>query len=66
MQNIIVTLILTRMLSIRILFESFTVSVPCVFVHIKKHKKNFQKKNHGNHICSTFTRFFAVVNKILF
>lgn len=62
MQNIIVTLILTRMLSIRILFESFTVSVPCVFVFIKK----LSKKNHGNHICSTFTRFFAVVNKILF
>lgn len=63
MQNIIVTLILMRMLSIRILFESFTVSVPCVFVFIKK---TFKKKNHGNHICSTFTRFFAVVNKILF
>lgn len=40
MQNIIVTLILTRMLSIRILFESFTVSVPYVFVFIK----NFPKK----------------------
>lgn len=39
MQNIIVTLILTRMLSIRILFESFTVSVPCVFVFIKKLSK---------------------------